>query len=281
MLDAHPDMAIPPETGFIPQLYRLRRWPIGLRKHLSTMVTRAPSWADFDLAPEAFRQALHNLAPFTLSEGIRAFYRLYAQRFEKHRWGDKTPTYGLHLRTLQRLLPEARFIHLIRDGRDVALSMRGLWFAPGTTIDALATDWCRRITTIRRLGRRCYHYFEVRYETLVREPVETLAEICRFVELPYSPQMHGYFNQARSRLDELKTWLKPDGSVLISKEERLFNHRFTNQPPDASRVFRWKRDMTQEMREQFERIAGPLLEELGYERTMATRRWTCRLRAHG
>ena len=71
------------------------------------------------------------LQPFSADAGLRAFYAPYAERFSKKIVGDKTPLYILHMSRIQRCLPEARFIHLIRDGRDVALSYRGLWFGPG------------------------------------------------------------------------------------------------------------------------------------------------------
>jgi hypothetical protein len=53
--------------------------------------------------------------------------------------------------------------------------------------------------------------------------------------------------------------------VLISKEERLFIHRFTSRPPEPERVFRWKSTMTNEERSTFVGVARPLLEALGYE----------------
>ena len=66
-----------------------------------------------------------------LSSGLRAFYRGYAAARGKTRYGDKTPMHATDIDVLSRVLPEARFIHIIRDGRDVAASLRGLPFAPG------------------------------------------------------------------------------------------------------------------------------------------------------
>jgi hypothetical protein len=73
-----------------------------------------------------------------------------------------------------------------------------------------------------------------------------------------------YFTQARDRLAEIKTRYRDDGSVLITKEERLFNHRFTSVAPDESRLGRWKNEMTLKERTEFARIAGDLLDSLGY-----------------
>jgi hypothetical protein len=168
-------------------------------------------------------------------------------------------------RPVQALLPEARFLHIIRDGRDVALSVQGLWFTPGHDMESIARDWCTRIETARRLSQYCRHYMEVRYEDLVRNPHQMLLRICEFLALSYDPLMEQYFTQARQRLDEVNTRYKPDGSVLISKEESLFIHRFTSRPPEPKRVFRWKSEMTTEERSAFVGVARPLLEALGYE----------------
>ena len=101
-----------------------------------------------------------------LSSGLRAFYRGYAAARGKTRYGDKTPMHATDIDVLSRVLPEARFIHIIRDGRDVAASLRGLPFAPGdggiAAIAAhvarhdLARAPCRRSTfrTTPRSGTR-------------------------------------------------------------------------------------------------------------------------------
>jgi len=81
--------------------------------------------------------------------------------------------------------------------------------------------------------------------------------------------MLSYYEVASDRLDEITTRYRPDGTVLISKEERLFNHRFTSSPPDLSRIFRWKHEMTKEETCEFEKEAGSLLETLGYERSLS------------
>jgi hypothetical protein len=190
---------------------------------------------------------------------------LYAARFGKKRWGDKTPPYSLFLREVESILPEAHFIHLIRDGRDVALSVRKLWFAPGRDIETIARDWCSRIQTARAAGKECRSYLEIRYEDLVRNPIEQLKKICAFLALDYHSMMENYYYFSQARLNEVKSRYRTDGTLLISKEERLFNQRFTNFPPDRSRIFRWKREMEKRDLLEFERVAGKTLEELGYD----------------
>src|SRR5688572_15239872 len=179
MCDRHPDLSVPPEMGFMPYVTRLdRREP-----HTSFLkaLTTLPSWPDANIDGVQFEEALSAIEPFNVSEGVRTFYRTYARRFGKSRWGDKTPAYCLHMRDIEKILPEAHFIHIIRDGRDVALSLRGLWFSPGDEIEQLAHHWRSWIQTAQRAGKRCRHYMEVRYEDLIASAAPVLRRICDFI----------------------------------------------------------------------------------------------------
>lgn len=265
MLDAHPEMAIPPETGFIPAALTASQASENPQEDFVQAVVQFETWDDLNISAAEYRTALDSLRPFTFSDGVRTFYQLYAARHGKRRWGDKTPLYALHLPKIAAALPEARFIHMIRDGRDVALSIRPLWFAPGQDIQTLARDWKQLIETTRELSGCVRNYLEIRYEDLVRDPERELAKVCQFINLPYDPLMLLYYRNAGSRLSEVKTRYREDGSVLISKSERLFNHRFTTSPPQVSRIDRWKNEMTKEEKGEFLCVAGKLLEALGYE----------------
>ncbi len=282
MLDAHPDLAITHEAGFIPLVSNLtnplsrmfyRRlgnaikhgfWTNSLREEFYRTVTAMNNWNDFHLAGENFREALMQIEPFTVSEGLRAFFRSYSRRFGKPRWGDKTPFYNQYLPTVEKVLPEAHFIHIIRDGRDAALSGRGLHFV-GDDLEAIGSSWKKQILTTRTQARACRHYIEIRYEDLILKTSEVLQRICLFIDLPYEPCMEGYHLQARARMDELGDTYNRDGSVSVRKESRLSRHRLTAQPPEPTRIGRWKTEMTREEVIRFDKVAGPLLKELGYE----------------
>jgi hypothetical protein len=149
-------------------------------------VTGFHTWGDFGLPAERLLASARALAPVSWTEGARLFYRLYAERHGKPRWGDKTPVDGQHLPEIEALLPEAAFIHLIRDGRDVALSLRRTWFAPGRDVATLARHWADQVAATRADGRGCRRYVEVRFEDLVTDPRRTLSRLCRFLELPFA-----------------------------------------------------------------------------------------------
>lgn len=269
MLDAHSELAIPPETGFLTLGAQLGGREDMLRERFFRAVVNhpepAPSWPDFEVPEETFWQALTEISPFTVSEGYRAFYRLYAARLRKPRWGDKTPIYCMSIDAIRSVLPEARFIHIIRDGRDVALSLRGMWFSPGWEIETQAQYWSNCVLTARQAGVGRRDYLEVRYEDLILNTRETLERVCNHVALSFERTMLSYYTQTHERLREHKGRASADGRPLLTREERLRQQQRTTAPPDPGRVFAWKRAMSAEEWKRFQLVAGDLLKELDYE----------------
>ena len=269
MLDAHSQLAIPPETGFLTIAEKPKGKGDRLRENFFQAITNYPEslpcWPDFDISKEDFRAALAAIEPFNVSDGYRAFYCLYAERRGKSRWGDKTPIYCRHINAIRRVLPEARFIHIIRDGRDAAMSLRRMWFSPGWEIETQASYWRDCVLAARRAGVGRSDYLEVRYEDLVLNTRETLEQICTHVELQFEVAMLAYYEQAPERLSEHKGRSTPDGKIFLTQEQRISQQQRTTQPPDPSCVFAWKQTMDAEEVQKFSRVAGDLLRELGYE----------------
>jgi hypothetical protein len=269
MIDAHPQIAIPPETGFLPLCAQLTGSGDRLRQDFFQLVTTYPpeasGWQDFQISANDFWEQLTLIEPFTVAAGLRTFYSTYAARFGKSRWGDKTPSYCFWIEAIASLLPEAHFIHIIRDGRDVALSWREMWFAPDQRIEALANHWVNWVTAGRQQGQQCQHYLEVRYEELIQNSPDVLTQICEFLEIEFDERMLQYYLHTPKRLEEHQGRSRTDGSVIVSRSQRLAQQHRTTQPPDPSRVFAWKTTMLHEERQQFEAIAHSTLRELGYE----------------
>ena len=260
MLDAHSDMAIPPETHFIPRL----NLQCG-REEFFSVVTSEVTWGDFHIDRAVFKNALNNITPFSVTEGLRCFYRLYALKSGKKYVGDKTPIYSLSMTSIQLMLPEARFIHLIRDGRDVALSHRGLWFGPGDDINAAAEFWSSRINNARQQAPLLKHYLEIKFEQLILNTVDVLINICEFLEMPFSETMLTYHVHAHKRLEEFEDHYHAEKKVQIKREDLIALFKLTKRSPDASRVFCWKNQMNEADQLSYEKIAGELLKDLGYE----------------
>lgn len=267
MLDAHPELAIPPETGFL--IKSISGKGDQLRQNFYEAIVGfaepSPSWADFEIDQADFWSALNEISPFNVADGFRTFYRLYAARHGKQRWGDKTPVYCKHLYSIRKVLPEARFIHIIRDGRDAALSLRKMWFSPGWEIETQAAYWRDYIVAARNAGVGHSDYLEVRYEDLVLNPRETLKRVCAHINLTYHDTMLNYYERAVERLQEHKGRTLPDRTTVLTQAERFQQQQRATKPLDPTCVFAWKETMASEERRKFQQVAGDLLEELGYE----------------
>jgi hypothetical protein len=261
MLDSHPELAIPSESHFFHDIVRGGKLEQISKEQFFELIIGYFTWADFSLDERDLKRVLDAIIPFSLANGLRAFYHLYAGRFGKTRWGEKTPDYGMIMPEIAALLPEAHFVHIIRDGRDVALSRRPLWFGPGSDIAAQAEDWVRWILAARSFGRTCNRYLEIRYEALVASAAETLQHVCDFLHLAYRDEMLNYHAVADKRLAELKGWQQEH----VTADQLRGIQELTASPPTTERSHRWKREMQADEVRTFEDIAGPVLEELGYE----------------
>jgi Sulfotransferase family len=264
MLDAHPQLAIPPETQFLPDvLDAAERGTRGAA--LADVIATARNWDDFRLEREQLARRIGNEAD--AAEALRSFYGLYAERQGKPRWGDKTPKHVTRMRRLGGALGEARFVHLIRDGRDVALSRRSRGMGAGKPMAETAELWRRRIERARAQGRQLRgRYLELRFEDLIADPEPALRAACALVELDYDGSMLDYHETAAGRLTELETDLDDGGGrIARTGRERIASHALATEPPHAARTGAWRAEMSETERREFESVAGGLLAELGYD----------------
>jgi LPS sulfotransferase NodH len=249
MLDRHSQLAVPDESYFIPQLADRHRGPIDVEAFVDDL-RRLPTLREWGVDVEAVRVRLRpDQAP---GEAIAAVYETYAAARGKARWGDKTPMYMQRLSMLERLFPTARHVHLIRDGRDCALSFAEMpegivtrsWAHPRHAA-GFACQWRAELMAARGLGSRSGpRYLELRYERLVAEPEASLRDICDHLGLSFEPAMLDYA-----------------GSVDVARQP----HQQSLTRPPTPGLRDWRTDMPAADIEAFERVAGDLLAELGYE----------------
>lgn len=252
MLDAHPEMAVPNESHFVVGLGKRRRryeLPEGFdgERFLADLLD---DWAfkRWRLPPEHVLSEFRRDMPRSFADGIRRAFMTYARHHGKTRYGDKTPGYVMSMDQLAHTFPESRFVHVIRDGRAVALSYLDSPFGP-PTLDGNAVYWRRFVRHGRRVGRRLEpeRYMEIRYEALVQDPEPELRRLCDFIELSFDPAMLRYFERA--------------GKLLTTLDHGA--HANIVRPP-TDRLRDWREQMTDSQVRAFESVSGDLLEELGY-----------------
>ncbi len=262
MLDAHPAIAIPGETHFYQAVLAVDPARADWVDAVIGAIVGSHAWADYAMDAEAFARAARAARPREAADVVRTFYRMYAARFGKTGWGDKFPGNVPSMRGIARMLPEARFVHIIRDGRDVAASLREMWWRPGDSYASCIEYWAETVRTARAEARAGFPYHELRYEDLVRDPERELRAICAFLGIAYEPAMLEYHRGARSRIGEMRDW--DFFGRFVPREVLIGIHERTSEPPSAERVGRWRAEMSEADAAECARAAGGLLEELGY-----------------
>jgi len=264
MLDAHPDLTIPPETHFVPDLIKAAREDDATPESALEAMKSAREWGDFGFSDEEMLGRLRALPEIKPGPAVRTFYAAYTEEQGKPRWGEKTPTYVQKMKLIQRAIPEARFVHVIRDGRDVALSVLDRTVRD-LTAGVVAKRWQKKITKARGDSPQLHHYMEIRYEDLILDTEPVLRSVCEFIELPWDDGLLSYHERSAERLQEMARALPAEGRAKeLSVERRMKTHEMTTKPPSADRVARWRTQMSPEQRQEFEDVAGDLLAQLGY-----------------
>lgn len=257
LLNAHPRLAIPGESHFIPHVCRGYPGPRSDREaqRLATRILRLRWVRDWGvrLDPSAFAGDRSH------GQILERLYSAWAYAHGKARWGDKTPQYAAAIPALLDIFPDARIIHIIRDGRDVALSLLDVRFGANNVFVA-AREWKHYVTAGRRAGESLSPetYLEIRYEALLARPAETMSAVCTFIGEPFTDAV-----------------LRP----TVSPPPRQRHQARIGAGPTRRRAAdivrtnagKWKSAMTPANRVLFESVAGDLLATLGYETEGVTR----------
>lgn len=252
MFDSHPRMAIPGESYFIIEMSPSRyEGPHGFAtdRFLTDLLPR-DRFIRWNLPGELVGSALSASPPSDFADAIRAVYACYTSYHGKDRYGDKTPGYVRHIPILKDLVPEARFIHIIRDGRDVAASHVEMEW--GCRLIGEATyKWKKDVTRGRDAGKALGpdRYREVRYEYLVADPEAVIRPLCEFADLDFDSRMLRYFERAEE---------------IVAPTHYPHRHDGIFRPPTPG-LRDWRCSMAKVHVALVEAVAGDLLEDLGYE----------------
>ena len=181
----------------------------------------------------------------TFAAALDGIFRHFAKTEGKSRWCEKSPMYALHMEDFGREFPDAKFIHVIRDGRDCAHSFRRRWhYTPQKTMHRWKSVVRKARASGAKLGDR---YIEVRYEDLTDAPVENMRRICAFLGAPYSEAV---LTIGRPRSDQ-----KTLAATIVPNKEK------------------WRKGFTAREVEVLDRIGGALLANLGYPTTSPDSDW--------
>jgi hypothetical protein len=273
VVNAHGLIAIMPEAPWIPRKFKKQNGltPEGLvTVELIPKLLEHPKFGRLRIDRDRLLTLLNSSQSASYSSFVSRIFDFYGSARGKQLVGNKTPGFVRKIHTLHSLWPGARMVHLIRDGRDLCLSMinRRLhqvnlgpfctWAQDPVTTAALW--WELNVKRGRQAGRALGHglYYEMRYESLVTRTADECAALCAFLGLPYDEAMIR-FHEGRERVappsGTKHAWFPPTGG------ESKFRLR-----PITQGLRDWRSQMPHEDVERFEAAAGGLLDELGYPR---------------
>jgi sulfotransferase family protein len=251
LLRAHPNITFPDESHFIPGFYKAFGNPRTEQeardlaaKILGLFWVR--NWG-LTLTPDDFAGCR------SYREIVCLLFEAWARFENKPRWGDKTPQYLTELPAILEIFPEAKIIHIYRDGRDVALSWLQVRFEPRNVYTA-AHLWKERVEAAREYAGTlpADTYLELSYESLLTETRTTMETVCHFIEEPFCEQVL------------TPNILRLEKRVLLNRPTPAHKRRNWTTVM-ASNVRLWETKMPARDRILFESIAGDLLNSLGYE----------------
>jgi hypothetical protein len=254
MLDNHPDVAIPLDVTGLWSRYQtqLDRYDLatdgGARRLIADLLAdeRIKLWQ----VPLTIDEVASHRALPGYPGVIDAFYRSYAARRGKQRWGDKDPGNIVRIHEIDRWFPNCQVVHIVRDGRGACLSHLSQDFGFDDVLEC-ADAWREQVWWVRRIGEILgpSRYHELQYEALLEAPETELRRLCQFLGLQFSAAMLEYHTRIDQSIPAEKRHIWP----LIGD------------PPRKENAAKWRGQMSPGMQVCFEKRAGALLEELGYQ----------------
>jgi hypothetical protein len=232
MLDAHPEVAITPETHFMRLFWKYRDEYGNLKEDthyqrlLADLVAR-PEFAEMGLSTPAFLEAA-----WQIERRYAALFQLLLQQFAHQRnvavVGEKTPSHVHYLADMQNFFPSARFVHIVRDPRAVVNSLQSVPWLKGSP-SRIARFWRNHVRAARSCPKPVKaRLFTLYYEQLVREPQRVLQALCDFLQLPFNPAMLTYYQRS-------------ENSVNVTREPWKVK---AIQPLDQLSIERWRNDLS-------------------------------------
>jgi hypothetical protein len=231
ILAGHSRLHIPPETSYVIPLVRELPLTGALTQaqldRAVMIMTEDYRWPDMEISAEELHHEAASLPDPSLVDIINIVYHRHLAHANKERFGDKTPGYIEIVPQLAALYPGAKFIHLIRDGRDVAISCIDLDWE--RYYDRARFEWTLAMAKRHEYLRSSYaqQILDVRYEDLVTDVEGTVRRICDFLGEAFEPTMLDWHDLI---------------SLVPARERHI--HGKLSQPPSRDAISVWQRKLT-------------------------------------
>lgn len=220
ILNAHPDIYI---NGEMPFLYQLEQ--LGFSANDLMAPNEVESLRVF-LKKRNINGSIENTdATFSPETSITlqdALYCLFSTQ-KRSVWGNKTPQNTKYIPELSRIFPEAKFIIIVRDVRDVCLSWRDKW---GKDIKRCAAKWSQCMEQARTFSQDLspQQILFVKFESLLNDNITVSRQLCTFLEIPFSDCMLEHHKYTKQKIDGKRNY----GQPILSKNQHKWRTSFSS-----------------------------------------------------
>jgi len=252
ILDSHPEIAITPESSFL--FSTLSLWD-GLYPCLTDKRSIEKFIKDLKKLPQVRNWLLDTCTADmlqkdkkinNLSSFIDAIFSNYAHSKGKKRWGDKTPKNLYAIDEIIKMFHFAKIVIVIRDCRDVAMSLNKAEFSKISYISA-AKRWQRDANMTKKIIQKYdKQIYLLKYENLLENPNKTIISVLKFLDLPNDP-------------DIMERYVRHEDDVVHTKSTLY------RQPLNKNNIYKWKKYMSKRDIIDCEAIAKESMEYFGYE----------------
>ena len=236
LLNSHSQVGIAMETHYYPQFYRKgeRRGCLADRRAFEKYVRYFLESSDLDTLRLSSEERVYLFDRIMCAEErshrlvLGTVLSYYAERQGKTIYGEKTPVHMHYVDTIKTSFPDARVILVIRDPRDVVLSLRKVAWERGNMLEHLA-QWQQSVHYIERYTRAYGDRFTmVKYEDLITAPEATTRRLCSFLDLPFEPDMLAYHQRTNIQVDvEAEPWKVKNLQPIDPKNQMKWKSRMT------------------------------------------------------
>lgn len=261
IFDAHPEVNIPVECAYIIDLQKryekIKIWNKELLLNFYEDLIHEFRFSNWKADTEKIKkQLLQCEGENTFSTICKVVHSNYPSLFEKKHLkfiGDKNPIYSIYTKKLLKIFPEAKFIFIYKDYRDNYVSMVKAQFGmPIVPIHVFHWKYFYRLVK-KHSKKHPDKFFFLKYEDFVNYPEIHIKKVFDFIGLPYHSSVMDFYKKQDEILDKY-------GVAAEGKHQSLFN------PINTSRIGLWKNKLSEKEVYMADMTAGPLAEELGYER---------------
>tara|TARA_B100000029_G_scaffold410030_1_gene411793 strand:+ start:265 stop:1200 length:936 start_codon:yes stop_codon:yes gene_type:complete len=255
ILSGNSDISIPPESYRIP--FAIKKFHIFNNRNWEDIVSQVlkefedcKEFYTWEINIKDVQKRLENIedSKRTLSNIFDELFCTYAEKHSvgSKMWGDKTPMNTLYLDWIGTVFPHSKFIHIIRDGRDVASSY--LKMERYETILEAANRWINSIQLAQSFGSKIKeNYMEIRYEDLVTAPKDVIKNTCVFLDINYDSKMLDHTKQVEKLGDTDKS-----------------HHSNLSKPISSESIGKWKNNLSESDQENITKLLHKHLHHLGY-----------------